>query len=139
MLPHPFEHKFVRASPTTKTQPCKSRNFDNKAVSISYSINSAYESILKSKTSPSDLKMPRFLGLASYLTTNRSNISKQDATKLRRSCLSKNEVLRENVADRLKCPLCFCIPCFVVAAVMLVFIGVYVTNPYMKGLYGHSS
>ena len=79
--------------------------------------------------------MPRFLGLKSYLTTNRSNISKQDATKLRRSRLSEGEILRENVADRLKCPLCFCLPCFVVVVVMLVFIGMYVTSPYMKGLY----
>ena len=78
--------------------------------------------------------MPVFLGLKSYLTTNRSNISKQDATKLRRSRLSEGEILRENVADGLKCPLCFCLPCFVAVAVMLVFIGMYVTSPYMKGL-----
>jgi hypothetical protein len=80
--------------------------------------------------------MPRFLGLKTYLTTNRSNISKQDAAKIRRSRLSKNEILREDVADRLKCPLCFCLPCFLGIAVMLVFTVAYVTNPYMRGMAG---
>ena len=79
-----------------------------------------------------------FLGIKSYLTTNRSNISKQDATTLRRSRLNTNEILRENIADRLKCPLCFCLPCFVAVTVMLVFIASYVTNPYMRGMYENS-
>ena len=77
--------------------------------------------------------MPRFLGLKSYLTTNRSNINKQDATKFRRSRLSEREILRENIADKLKCPLCFCVPCFIGVAVMLVLIVLYVTAPYQRG------
>ena len=83
----------------------------------------------------SSSRMPKFLGIKSYLTTNRSNIRKQDATKIRRSHLSKSETLREDIADRLKCPLCFCLSCFVVVAVMLAFIVVYVTKPYMRGMY----
>ncbi|XP_028408000.1 uncharacterized protein LOC114530610 [Dendronephthya gigantea] len=78
--------------------------------------------------------MPRFLSLKSYLTTNRSNINKQDTTKFRRSRLSEREILRENVADKLKCPLCFCVPCFIGVAVMLVFIVLYVTVPHQRGL-----
>ena len=79
--------------------------------------------------------MPRFLGLKSYLTTNRSNITKQQAIRERRSRLSKWGVLREEVAGRLKCPLCFGVPCFVGAAVLLVLVGIYVTTPHLRGKY----
>ena len=79
--------------------------------------------------------MPRFLGIKSYLTTNRSSIRKQESTKIRRSHLSESAILRENIADRLRCPMCFCLPCFVAVVVMFVFIVAFVTEPYMQGMY----
>lgn len=77
--------------------------------------------------------MPVFPGIKSFLTTDRSSITKQETARIRRIRLNKSELLRENLADRLKCPLFFCIPCLLAVTFASVAILMYVTLPYIQG------
>lgn len=62
-----------------------------------------------------------------------SKWEKADIRTERRARSSKHELLRENLADKLRCPLCFCLPCVVVVFILLVLIGIYVVQPYIQG------
>lgn len=62
-----------------------------------------------------------------------SKWEKADIRTERRSRISKHELLREDVADRLRCPLCFCLPCVIIVFILLILIGIYVIQPYIQG------
>ena len=58
---------------------------------------------------------------------------RQDIAKERRLRANKCELIRENAAEKLRCPLCFCLPCVIVAFILLILIGVYIVQPFVKG------
>ena len=62
-----------------------------------------------------------------------SKWEKADIRTERRSRASKHELMRENIADKLRCPLCFCLPCVVIVFILLILIGIYVVRPYVQG------
>ncbi|XP_068758794.1 uncharacterized protein [Montipora capricornis] len=62
-----------------------------------------------------------------------SKWEKADIRAVRRTRLSKDELLREDIADKLRCPLCFCLPCVIIAFILLILIGIYVIRPYIQG------
>ena len=64
-----------------------------------------------------------------------SKWEREDLTKQRRSKLSKYELVRERAADKLKCPVFFCLPVVVVAFILLVLIGIYIIQPYRRGMW----
>ena len=66
----------------------------------------------------------------------RSGLSKwelEELTKDRRKILGKNELHREILADGLRCPLCFLLPCAIIAFILLILMGVYIVHPYVVG------
>ena len=66
----------------------------------------------------------------------RSGLSKwelDELTKERRKKLNKLELRREIFADSLRCPLCFCLPCAIIAFILLILMGVYIVHPYQVG------
>lgn len=62
-----------------------------------------------------------------------SKWEKDDIRTERRTRMSKYELLREDIADRLRCPLCFCLPCVIIIFILLILIGIYVVQPYIQG------
>lgn len=62
-----------------------------------------------------------------------SKWEKDDVRTERRTRMSKYELLREDIADRLRCPLCFCLPCVIIIFILLILIGIYVVQPYIQG------
>lgn len=62
-----------------------------------------------------------------------SKWEKADVRTERRTRMSKHELLREDIADRLRCPLCFCLPCVIIVFILLILIGIYVVQPYIQG------
>lgn len=62
-----------------------------------------------------------------------SKWEKADLRDQRRTRLSKFELLREDISDRLRCPLCFCLPCVLIVFILLILIGIYVIQPYIQG------
>lgn len=62
-----------------------------------------------------------------------SKWEKEDLRDQRRTRLSKFELLREDISDRLRCPLCFCLPCVLIVFILLILIGIYVIQPYIQG------
>ena len=62
-----------------------------------------------------------------------SKWEKADIRTERRARSSKHELLRENIADKLRCPLCFCLPCVIIVLILLILIGIYVVQPYIQG------
>lgn len=62
-----------------------------------------------------------------------SKWEKADIRTERRTRMSKYELLREDIADRLRCPLCFCLPCVIIIFILLILIGIYVVQPYIQG------
>lgn len=62
-----------------------------------------------------------------------SKWEKADLRDQRRTRLSKFELLREDISDRLRCPLCFCLPCVLIVFILLILIGIYVIQPYLQG------
>lgn len=62
-----------------------------------------------------------------------SKWEKADIRAERRTRLSKDELLREDIAHKLRCPLCFCLPCVIIAFILLILIGIYVIRPYIQG------
>jgi len=66
----------------------------------------------------------------------RSGLSKwelEELTKERRKTLGKYELHREILADGLRCPLCFCLPCAIIAFILLILMGIYIVHPYQVG------
>ena len=60
---------------------------------------------------------------------------RDDIGKERRLRLSKYELIREDTAHKLRCPLCFCFPCAIIAFILLILIGIYIVQPYVRGKY----
>lgn len=68
----------------------------------------------------------------------RSSLSKwelEELTKERRKTLDKRELYREILADGLRLPLCFSLPCVIIASILLVLMGLYIVHPYFVGEY----
>lgn len=70
---------------------------------------------------------------ASNLRSGLSKWELDELTKERRKKLTKQEIRREKFADGLRCPLCFCLPCAIIALILLILMGVYIVHPYQVG------
>lgn len=62
-----------------------------------------------------------------------SKWERQELMKKRRAKLGKYELMRERTADKVKCPVVFCLPVVIVVLILLVLIGIYIVTPYQKG------
>ncbi|XP_032219810.1 uncharacterized protein LOC5519034 isoform X2 [Nematostella vectensis] len=69
-------------------------------------------------------------------TSIRSGLSKWERDELkteRRKLLTKFELKREVIAERLRCPLCFSLPCAIIALMLLILMGIFIVQPHQVG------